>query len=246
MQETNKFNLKGLEKTLLYEGKAKRIYSVPNSKEVVIQEFKDDATAFNGLKKDKILNKGIRNTEITTRIFNYLAENNIPTHFIDKISDNEMIVKKVDIIKVEVVCRNIAAGSLVKKFGFKEGYILQVPIVEFYLKSDELGDPLFTEAHIYAMELATPEELSFIRELTLKINNLLLSFFKQRNIRLVDFKLEFGKDSDGNIILADEISPDTCRFWDSETNEKLDKDRFRFDLGNVEEAYEEILKRIIG
>jgi phosphoribosylaminoimidazole-succinocarboxamide synthase len=235
-----------LEKTLIYEGKAKRIYTVPGKKDLVIQEFKDDATAFNGLKKDKISNKGIRNTEITTYIFKYLAENNIPTHFIEKISDNEMIVKKVDIILVEVVCRNVAAGSLVKKFGFKEGFKLKQPIVEYYLKSDELGDPLFTDAHIYAMGLATSEELNYIKELTLKINNLLISFFEQKNIRLVDFKLEFGKDSEGNIILADEISPDTCRFWDSETNEKLDKDRFRFDLGKVEDAYEEILKRIKG
>lgn len=233
-----------LKKTLLYEGKAKRIYSVEGKMEVVIQEFKDDATAFNGLKKDKISNKGIRNTEITTHIFKYLSDNNIPTHFIEKISDNEMIVKKVDIIKVEVVCRNVAAGSLVKKFGFKEGTVLKQPIVEYYLKSDELGDPLFTESHIFAMELATSDELALIKELTLEINNLLLSFFEQRKIRLVDFKLEFGKDVQGNIILADEISPDTCRFWDADTNEKLDKDRFRFDLGKVEDAYEEILNRI--
>lgn len=233
-----------MDKVLLYEGKAKRIYSVPDRNDVVIQEFKDDATAFNGLKKDTIHNKGIRNTEITTILFNYLSENGIPTHFVEKISENEMIVKKVDIIKVEVVCRNVAAGSLVKKFGFKEGTALQTPIVEYYLKSDSLGDPLFTDAHIFALGLATANELEYIKSLTLIINDLLVSFFKRRNIRVIDFKLEFGKDQQGNIILADEISPDTCRFWDVETNEKLDKDRFRYDLGKVEDAYEEILNRI--
>ena len=184
------------------------------------------------------------NTEITTLIFNHLIANGIPTHFVEKISDNEMIVKKVDIIKVEVVCRNIAAGSLVKKFGFKEGFVLKHPIVEYYLKSDELGDPLFNEEHIYALGLANSEELNFIKSLTLKINELLKKYFAERKIRLVDFKLEFGKDVNGNIILADEISPDTCRFWDSETNEKMDKDRFRFDLGKVEDAYLEIRNRL--
>jgi phosphoribosylaminoimidazole-succinocarboxamide synthase len=233
-----------LEKTLLYEGKAKKIYSIAGKPDLYIQEFKDDATAFNGLKKDKISNKGIMNTEITTLIFNHLIANGIPTHFVEKISDNEMIVKKVDIIKVEVVCRNIAAGSLVKKFGFKEGFVLVNPIVEYYLKSDELGDPLFTEDHIFALGLADAEEMKFIKSLTLKINDLLKVYFSERKIKLVDFKLEFGKDVNGNIILADEISPDTCRFWDSETNEKMDKDRFRFDLGKVEDAYLEIKNRL--
>lgn len=233
-----------MEKTLLYEGKAKKIYSIAGKPDLYIQEFKDDATAFNGLKKDKISNKGIMNTEITTLIFNHLIANGIPTHFVEKISDNEMIVKKVDIIKVEVVCRNIAAGSLVKKFGFKEGFVLVNPIVEYYLKSDELGDPLFTEDHIFALGLADAEEMKFIKSLTLKINDLLKVYFSERKIKLVDFKLEFGKDVNGNIILADEISPDTCRFWDSETNEKMDKDRFRFDLGKVEDAYLEIKNRL--
>jgi phosphoribosylaminoimidazole-succinocarboxamide synthase len=233
-----------LEKTLLYEGKAKKIYSIAGKPDLYIQEFKDDATAFNGLKKDKISNKGIMNTEITTLIFNHLIANGIPTHFVEKISDNEMIVKKVDIIKVEVVCRNIAAGSLVKKFGFKEGFVLVNPIVEYYLKSDELGDPLFTEDHIFALGLADAEEMKFIKSLTLKINDLLKVYFSERKIKLVDFKLEFGKDVNGNIILADEISPDTCRFWDSETNEKMDKDRFRFDLDKVEDAYLEIKNRL--
>lgn len=233
-----------MEKTLLYEGKAKKIYSISGKPDLYVQEFKDDATAFNGLKKDKISNKGIMNTEITTLIFNHLIANGIPTHFVEKISDNEMIVRKVDIIKVEVVCRNIAAGSLVKKFGFKEGAVLKNPIVEYYLKSDDLGDPLFTEDHIFALGLADAEELKLIKSLTLKINDLLKIYFLERKIKLVDFKLEFGKDINGNIILADEISPDTCRFWDADTNEKMDKDRFRFDLGKVEDAYLEIKNRL--
>jgi len=233
-----------LEKTLLYEGKAKRIYSVEGRNDIVIQEFKDDATAFNGLKKDTINNKGKRNTEITTILFNYLAENGIPTHLVEQISENQFGLLALRMFAEEVVCRNVAAGSLVKKYGFKEGTVLQPPIVEYYLKSDSLGDPLFTDSHIFAMGLATTKELEYIKSLTLIINDLLIAFFKKRKIRVIDFKLEFGRDTEGNIILADEISPDTCRFWDVETNEKLDKDRFRFDLGKVEDAYEEILKRI--
>lgn len=230
---------------LIYEGKAKQIYSTDNEN-VFLQKFKDDATAFNGLKKDKISKKGEFNNLISSVIFQYLQENNIPTHFIEKVSDREMLVKKVDIIKVEVVCRNIAAGSLVKKFGFTEGAELKNPIIEYYLKSDELGDPLVTKEHILEMGLANVSELGTIKALALKINDLLKKFFLERNIRLVDFKLEFGKDSGGRIILADEISPDTCRLWDLATNKKLDKDRFRFDLGEVEEAYLEIKNRISG
>lgn len=233
-----------MEKTLLYEGKAKRIYSLLIDSEHYIQEFKDDATAFNGLKKEQIKNKGILNNEISTIIFEYLNHNNIPTHFVKKLSDTEMLVKKVDIIKIEVVCRNIAAGSLVKKFGFKEGSELKNPIIEFYLKSDELGDPLFNEDHILALGIASLEDLARLRFLALNINELLIHFLKERKLKLVDFKLEFGKDKNGEIILADEISPDTCRFWDWDTNEKLDKDRFRFDLGKVEDAYQEIKRRL--
>jgi phosphoribosylaminoimidazole-succinocarboxamide synthase len=233
-----------LERKLLYEGKAKRIYEIKDKPGLYIQEFKDDATAFNGLKKDQIKNKGILNTSITTALFGYLMKNGIPTHFVEKISNTEMIVKRVKIIQVEVVCRNIAAGSLVKRYGFEEGKAMKAPIVEYYFKSDELGDPLFTEAHIFELGLATEAELNFIKELTLKINSLLRAFFAERKLLLVDFKLEYGKDDDGNIILADEISPDTCRLWDSETGMKLDKDRFRFNLGGVEEAYEEINKRL--
>lgn len=236
--------IKSLDRKLLYEGKAKRIYSIPDKPGMYIQEFKDDATAFNGLKKEQIKNKGVLNASISTTIFKYLMQHGIPTHFVEKLSDTEMLVKKVKIVQVEVVCRNIAAGSLVKRYGFKEGTEMKQPIVEYYFKSDELGDPLFTEEHVFALELATADEMNLIKELTLKINGLLLKFFSERKLKLVDFKLEFGRDDGGNIILADEISPDTCRLWDSETNKKLDKDRFRFDLGGVEEAYEEINKRL--
>jgi len=230
---------------LIYEGKAKQIFSTDDP-EIFLQKFKDDATAFNGLKKDKIANKGELNNQISSVIFEYLIKNDMPTHFIKKVSDREMLVKKVDIIKVEVVCRNIAAGSLVKKFGFTEGVELKRPVIEYYLKSDELGDPLFTDQHIFAMGLADKIDLDTIFKMTIRINELLKSFFIDRGIKLVDFKLEFGKDSNGNILLADEISPDTCRLWDSETDKKLDKDRFRFDLGEVEEAYLEIRNRIVG
>jgi len=229
---------------LIYEGKAKKIFST-DSPDVYLQEFKDDATAFNGLKKDKIPHKGEHNNQISSKIFEFLEENDIPTHFIKKVSETEMLVNKVDIIKVEVVCRNIAAGSLVKKFGFTEGAELKQPIVEYYLKSDKLGDPLFTEDHIFALNLADKYGLDIIKKMTLRINTLLKKFFLDKGIKLVDFKLEFGKDKNGNIILADEISPDTCRLWDSKTDKKLDKDRFRFDMGEVEEAYMEIKNRIV-
>lgn len=229
---------------LIYEGKAKKIYSTDDP-EVYLQEFKDDATAFNGVKKDKIAHKGEFNNQISSAIFEFLNSHDIPTHFIKKVSDTEMLVRKVSIVKVEVVTRNVAAGSLVKKFGFKEGVELETPIVEYYLKSDELGDPLFTEQHIYALGLADKFQLDTIRKMALRINDLLKSFFAERGIRLVDFKLEFGITASGNIILADEISPDTCRLWDLKTNKKLDKDRFRFDLGEVEEAYLEIKNRVV-
>jgi phosphoribosylaminoimidazole-succinocarboxamide synthase len=235
-----------LEKKLIYEGKAKRIYAISEREDEYIQEFKDDATAFNGLKKDQIKEKGEINTEISSTIFKFLENNGVPTHYVKTVSSTEMLVKRVNIIKVEVVCRNIAAGSLVKRYAFKEGTELNPPLVEYYLKSDELGDPLFTESHIFALNLATQEELDKIKELTLKINTLLKEYFLVRKIKLVDFKLEFGKDKNNNILLSDEISPDTCRLWDSETNKKLDKDRFRFDLGEVEDSYKEILKRIRG
>ncbi|MBK8981293.1 MAG: phosphoribosylaminoimidazolesuccinocarboxamide synthase [Ignavibacteria bacterium] len=232
-----------MKNNLIYEGKAKKIYSTDKD-DVYLQEFKDDATAFNGLKKDRISHKGEINNFISTVIFKYLKENSIPVHFIEKISDTEMLVTKVNIIKVEVVCRNIAAGSLVKKFGFEEGKELENPLIEFYYKSDELGDPLFSEDHIFAMKLADKNDLDIVKKMTRYINSLLIKFFSERGIRLVDFKLEFGKDKHGNILLADEISPDTCRLWDAATNKKLDKDRFRFDLGEVEESYQEIKNRL--
>ncbi len=233
-----------MKENLIYEGKAKKIFST-DTPDVFLQEFKDDATAFNGVKKDKIPHKGELNNQISSKIFEFLKVNDIPTHFIKMVSDTEMLVKKVDIIKVEVVCRNVAAGSLVKKFGFTEGTELKHPIIEFYLKSDELGDPLFNEDHIFALDLTDKFGLDIIRKMTLRINTLLKKFFIDKGIKLVDFKLEFGKDRNGNIILADEISPDTCRLWDSETDKKLDKDRFRFDMGEVEEAYMEIKNRIV-
>ena len=230
-------------KNLIYEGKAKRLYTTDNTEEF-LQEFKDDATAFNGLKKDKIPHKGELNNQISSIIFEHLSKEGIPTHFIRRVSGTEMLVKKVSIIKAEVVCRNVAAGSLVKKLGFTEGIELDPPIVEFYLKSDELGDPLFTDDHILALGIAMREELDIIRDFTFRINDILKKFFLTRGIRLVDFKLEFGRDMNGKVILADEISPDTCRLWDLATGKKLDKDRFRFDLGDVEAAYKEIMERV--
>lgn len=235
-----------MEKTLIYEGKAKKIYKISGNDVAYLQEFKDDATAFNGVKKDQIRNKGIVNNLVTSVIFGMLNNSGIKTHFIEKVSDNSMLVSKVEIIKVEVVCRNIAAGSLVKKFGFKEGESLKNPLVEFYYKSDELGDPIFSEDHIIEMNLATKEELDYIRKETLKINSILIPYFLNKGLKLVDFKLEFGKNQSGEIILADEISPDTCRLWDKDTNKKMDKDRFRFDLGEVEESYEEVMRRLVN
>ena len=233
-----------MNKELIYEGKAKKLYTIEGKDGVLLQEFKDDATAFNAQKTGQIKDKGVLNNKITTIIYEYLGNGGIPTHFIEKISDNEMYVKRVNIIKVEVVCRNYAAGSLVKRYGMEEGKKLSSPIIEYYFKDDALGDPLFTPAHIREMGLADDSDLERINELTYKINELLSRFFDERGILLVDFKLEFGKDMDGNLILADEISPDTCRLWDKETHKKLDKDRFRFDLGGVEDAYWEIYNRI--
>lgn len=233
-----------MNKELIYEGKAKKLYKVEGKDGLFLQEFKDDATAFNAEKKGQIKDKGVLNNKITTIIYEYLGKNGIPTHLVEKISDNEMYVKQVSIIKIEVVCRNYAAGSLVKRYGMEEGKKLNSPIIEYYYKDDALGDPLFTEAHIREMGLAETADLERINELTYLINELLSAFFGEKGILLVDFKLEFGRDSDGNIILADEISPDTCRLWDSETHKKLDKDRFRFDLGEVEDAYWEIYNRI--
>jgi phosphoribosylaminoimidazole-succinocarboxamide synthase len=230
---------------LLYEGKAKRIFSTDDEQTVLI-EYKDSATAFNGQKKADITGKGRLNNEITSLLFLNLQAQGIPSHFIKRISETEQLVKRVTIIPLEVVVRNIAAGSLSKRLGIEEGKELTKPLVEFYLKNDDLGDPILNTDHIYELNLATEEELNLLKEKALKINTVLSSFFTELGINLIDFKLEFGKDSEGEILLADEISPDTCRLWDKKTNEKLDKDVFRRDLGSLTEAYENILARLGG
>ena len=232
-------------KELLYEGKAKRIYAT-NDEQIVLVEYKDSATAYNGQKKADIIGKGRLNNEITSLLFLKLKDQGIDSHFIERVSETEQLVKKVTIIPLEVVVRNIAAGSLANRLGIEEGRELTKPIVEFYLKNDDLGDPLLTIDHVLELQAATAEEATILREKALQINTVLSSFFNDLGIRLIDFKLEFGKDSDGQLLLADEISPDTCRLWDKETNEKLDKDVFRRDLGSLTDAYENILSRLGG
>lgn len=227
---------------LLYEGKAKKVY-LTDDPDHVIQEFKDDATAFDGDKKGTIRGKGTINNTVSSRLFTYLEENGIRTHFVEKNADNEMIVKKLDIIPVEVILRNKVAGSLKKRTGLEEGTPLPFPIVEEYYKKDELHDPMINSFHVKAMNLASEEEEKQMIETGLAINELLLSFFNDRKIDLIDMKLEFGRFGD-EILLGDEISSDTCRFWDMETQKKLDKDRFRFDMGDVEDSYEYILKLV--
>ena len=228
---------------LLYEGKAKQVYSTENENEFIVY-FKDDATAFNGEKKATISSKGILNNKISTIMFEMLHDNQINTHFVKSLSDREMLVKKVEILPLEVIVRNITAGSFCKRYGIEEGLVLDEPIFELIYKNDEYGDPMLNEDHAVAMKLATREEIAFLKAKTLKINELMKDFFLKMNLKLVDFKLEFGKDVEGNIILADEISPDTCRLWDVNTNEKLDKDRFRRDLGDLVQGYEEVLARM--
>lgn len=228
---------------LLYEGKAKQVYSTENENEFIVY-FKDDATAFNGEKKATISSKGILNNKISTIMFEMLHDNQINTHFVKSLSDREMLVKKVEILPLEVIIRNITAGSFCKRYGIEEGLVLDEPIFELSYKNDEYGDPMLNEDHAVAMKLATREEITFLKAQTLKINELMKDFFLKMNLKLVDFKLEFGKDVEGNIILADEISPDTCRLWDVNTNEKLDKDRFRRDLGDLVQGYEEVLARM--
>ncbi len=230
---------------LLYEGKAKRIYAT-NEAEVVWVAYKDSATAYNGEKKATITGKGRLNNEITSLLFDYLKSAGIESHFIKKLSSTEQLVKRVSIIPLEVVVRNIAAGGFSKRTGVEEGKLLKQPIVEFYYKNDDLGDPLLTLDHVLELELATEEIVQELKERALKINTLLRGYFLERDVKLVDFKLEFGVTPEGKILLADEISPDTCRLWDSKTNEKLDKDVFRRDIGNLTEAYEQILTRLGG
>jgi phosphoribosylaminoimidazole-succinocarboxamide synthase len=233
-------------KELLYEGKAKRLFTTDDPN-LLIAEFKDDLTAFNGEKHSQEAGKGALNNKISTELFKLLENAGIPTHFVDQPDDNHMLVKKVDIILIEVVVRNIATGSLSKRLGIEDGTELPFTLVEFYYKRDDLGDPIINDEHCLILDLIKSEaDLEELKRLGREINTILKAFFAKKGLNLVDFKVEFGYDSEGNILLADEISPDSCRFWDMETNEKLDKDRFRQGLGNVKVAYEEVLKRILG
>ncbi len=229
----------------VYEGKAKKVFRTDDP-EVYMVDYKDDATAFNGLKKGSIAGKGAINNRVTNHLMKLLEKQGIPTHFVAEISPRETLVKKVTIVPLEVIVRNIAAGSLSKRLGLPEGTKLSKTVLEYCYKDDALGDPMVNEYHIAAMGWATQEEVDLIASYALKVNDVLSAYLKDLNIELIDFKLEFGKTAGGQIVLADEISPDTCRFWDSRTHEKLDKDRFRRDLGGVEDAYQEILKRLLG
>lgn len=235
-----------MEKTnQLYEGKAKKVFATTDP-ELCIVDYKDDATAFNGEKKGTIIGKGVINNRVTNHLMRLLEKNGIPTHYVEELSDRETLVKKVSIVPLEVIVRNIAAGSLAKRLGLEEGVKMKKTVLEYCYKDDALGDPMVNEYHILAMEYCTKEELQLIASYSLKIDEILTDYLKDLGIELIDFKLEFGKTSDGTIVLADEISPDTCRFWDSKTHEKLDKDRFRRDLGGVEDAYKEVMKRLLG
>lgn len=235
-----------MEKTVqLYEGKAKKVYATADEN-LVIVDYKDDATAFNGLKKGTISGKGVINNRVTNYLMQMLEKEGVPTHFVKELSDRETVVKKVSIVPLEVIIRNISAGSFAKRYGVEEGIVFDEPTIEFSYKNDDLGDPLINSYHALALKLATKEEIETIKTLAFKVNEVLKKYFLGLGIELVDFKLEFGRTHDGKIVLADEISPDTCRFWDSKTHEKLDKDRFRRDLGHVEDAYIEIRKRLLG
>ena len=231
--------------TQLYEGKAKKVYATDDPNYCIVS-YKDDATAFNGLKKGTILGKGVINNRVTNYLMKLLEKNGIPTHYVEELNDRETVVKKVKIVPLEVIVRNIAAGSLAKRLGLPEGTKLGSTVLEYCYKDDALGDPMVNEYHILAMKWATKEELGLIAEYSFKVNRVLSDYLKSANIELIDFKLEFGKTADGTIVLADEISPDTCRFWDSVTKEKLDKDRFRRDMGGVEDAYKEVFARLTG
>ncbi|MCH5352279.1 MAG: phosphoribosylaminoimidazolesuccinocarboxamide synthase [Acutalibacter sp.] len=230
-------------KEMLYEGKAKKVFATEEP-EIYIVSYKDDATAFNGQKKGTIVGKGVVNNRMSNFMFRLLEQQGIPTHYIEELNDRETAVKKVSIVPLEVIVRNTAAGSLSKRLGLPEGTPMKTPVLEYSYKNDELGDPMVNDYHILAMDLATREELDKIAAMSFKINELMVEFFRSVGVDLIDFKIEFGKTTAGEIILADEISPDTCRFWDVNTHEKLDKDRFRRDMGGVEEAYDEMMKRI--
>ena len=232
-----------MKKEMLYEGKAKKVYATEDP-DVVIVEYKDDATAFNGVKKGTIVGKGVINNRMSNVIFQMLEKKGIPTHFIKELSDRETEVKKVSIVPLEVIVRNVAAGSFSKRMGVEEGKALLRPILEFSYKCDELNDPFINDDYALALGIATEEDIAVIKDYTRRVNENLKEYFLRADLRLIDFKIEFGKDSSGRILLADEISPDTCRLWDVHTNEKLDKDRFRRDLGNVEGAYHEVFKRL--
>ena len=228
----------------IYEGKAKKVYKTDDP-ELYIVDYKDDATAFNGLKKGTIAGKGIINNQMSNRLMQMIEQKGVPTHFVRELSERETLVKKVSIVPLEVIVRNIAAGSFSKRYGVDEGMVFEEPAIEFSYKNDALGDPLLNTDHALALKVATRAEIDTIKSYALKVNSILKAFWAECGVTLVDFKLEFGKTADGSIILADEISPDTCRLWDSATGEKLDKDRFRRDLGGVEEAYAEIMKRLV-
>ena len=227
----------------LYEGKAKKVFATEDP-ELLIVSYKDDATAFNGLKKGTIRGKGVINNQMSNLLMQYLAKGGVPTHFVEELNERETLVKKVSIVPLEVIIRNISAGSFAKHYGVEEGIVFDAPTIEFSYKNDALGDPLLNAYHALALKLATEEEIETIKRLSFRTNELLKAFWAECGVTLVDFKLEFGRLSDGTIVLADEISPDTCRLWDSATGEKLDKDRFRRDLGGVEDAYQEIMRRL--
>ena len=229
----------------LYEGKAKKVYSTEDPG-LVIVSYKDDATAFDGLKKGTITGKGAINNQMTNYLMGQLEKAGVPTHFVEELSERETVVKKVAIVPLEVIIRNISAGSFAKRYGVEEGIVFDAPTIEFSYKNDDLGDPLINTYHALALKLATAEEIALIKNYAFTVNELLKGFMKEIGIDLVDFKLEFGRTADGQIVLADEISPDTCRLWDEKTHEKLDKDRFRRDLGGAEEAYEEVMRRLTG
>ncbi|MBQ3847976.1 MAG: phosphoribosylaminoimidazolesuccinocarboxamide synthase [Clostridia bacterium] len=229
----------------LYEGKAKKVFAT-DDKAMVIVSYKDDATALDGLKKGTIRGKGAINNRMSNHLMQLLEKNGVKTHFVEELNDRETLVRKVQIVPLEVIIRNISAGSFAKRYGVEEGIVFKEPTIEFSYKNDELHDPLINSYHALALELATKEELETIKSMAFKVNSVLKEYFLSLGVKLVDFKLEFGRLPDGTIVLADEISPDTCRFWDAKTNEKLDKDRFRRDLGNVEEAYREMMRRVFG
>ena len=230
---------------MIYEGKAKKVFQTDDPA-LVIVDYKDDATAFNGEKKGTIVGKGVINNKLTNFLMQKLEKAGVPTHFVRELSDRETLVKSVHIVPLEVIIRNVSAGSFAKRYGVEEGIVFDSPTIEFSYKNDALGDPLINSYHAIALKLATPEEIETIKKYAFQVNDVLKAFFLECGINLIDFKLEFGKLPDGTIVLADEISPDTCRFWDSKTGEKLDKDRFRRDLGNVEDAYQEVMRRVIG